>query len=131
MTQENLYYATGRRKTSVARTWLEPGSGEISVNGKPVDTYFGVKRHADSLMEPLKLTDKLGSFNVKVFVKGGGITGQAEAARHGISQALLKVDPDLREVLKRAGFVRRDPRMKERKKYGQKGARARFQFSKR
>ena len=131
MSKDSIYYATGRRKTSVARTWIEPGSGEVFVNNKPVETYFGLERHSDSVIEPLKITEKVSAFNVKVKVKGGGITGQAEAARHGISQALIKFDPELREVLKRAGFVRRDPRMKERKKYGQKGARASFQFSKR
>ncbi|PID77817.1 MAG: 30S ribosomal protein S9 [Deltaproteobacteria bacterium] len=131
MTKDSIYYATGRRKTSVARTWIEPGSGNIYINNKPVETYFGVKRHSESVMEPLQITDKISAFNVKVSVKGGGMTGQAEAARHGISQALIKFDPELRDVLKKAGFVRRDPRMKERKKYGQKGARASFQFSKR
>jgi small subunit ribosomal protein S9 len=131
MAKGSIYYATGRRKSSVARTWIEPGSGEIYVNEKPVETYFSIQRHSLSVIEPLKITDQASAFNVRIKVKGGGITGQAEAARHGISQALIKFDPDLREVLKRAGFVRRDPRMKERKKYGQKGARASFQFSKR
>lgn len=131
MSKDSIYYATGRRKTSVARTWIEPGAGEIFVNNKPVETYFGLKRHSDSVIEPLKITEKASAFNVKINVKGGGITGQAEAARHGLSQALIKFDPELRDVLKKAGFVRRDPRMKERKKYGQKGARASFQFSKR
>jgi len=131
MAKESIYYATGRRKSSVARTWIEPGSGEVYVNDKPVETYFGIQRHSLSVIEPLKITDQVSAFNVKIKVKGGGITGQAEAARHGISQALIKFDPELRETLKKAGFVRRDPRMKERKKYGQKGARASFQFSKR
>jgi small subunit ribosomal protein S9 len=131
MAKDSIYYATGRRKTSVARTWIEPGSGEVYVNDKPIDTYFGIQRHSLSVTEPLKITDQASAFNVRIKVKGGGITGQAEASRHGISQALIKFDPELRDVLKKAGFVRRDPRMKERKKYGQKGARASFQFSKR
>ncbi|MDY0131443.1 MAG: 30S ribosomal protein S9 [Desulforegulaceae bacterium] len=131
MAKDSRYYATGRRKTSVARTWIEPGAGEIYVNDKPIDTYFSIHRHSSSVIEPLKITDQISAFNIKIKVKGGGITGQAEASRHGISQALIKFDPELRDVLKRAGFVRRDPRMKERKKYGLKGARASFQFSKR
>jgi small subunit ribosomal protein S9 len=131
MAKDSTYYATGRRKTSVARTWIEAGSGEVFVNNKPLETYFSIERLSTSVTEPLKITDNVSAFNIKVNVKGGGITGQAEAARHGISQALIKFDPELRDVLKKAGFVRRDPRMKERKKYGQKGPRASFQFSKR
>jgi len=131
MQKENIYYATGKRKSAIARTWLTPGSGEISINNHPVEEYFPVETLRTELLEPFKLTNTTGSFNVKVSVKGGGIAGQAGAVRHGITKALILTDPDLRIPLKKAGFVKRDPRVKERKKYGQKGARARFQFSKR
>jgi small subunit ribosomal protein S9 len=131
MEKENIYYATGKRKSAIARTWLTPGNGEISINNHPVETYFPVETLRTELLEPFKLTNTAGSFNVKVSVKGGGIAGQAGAVRHGITKALILTDPDLRIPLKKAGFVKRDPRVKERKKYGQKGARARFQFSKR
>ena len=131
MEKENIYYATGKRKSAIARTWLTPGSGEISINNRPVEDYFPVETLRTELLEPFKLTNTFGSFNVKVSVKGGGIAGQAGAVRHGITKALILTDPDLRIPLKKAGFVKRDPRVKERKKYGQKGARARFQFSKR
>jgi small subunit ribosomal protein S9 len=131
MEKENIYYATGKRKSAIARTWLTPGNGEISINNHPVEEYFPVETLRTELLEPFKLTNTAGSFNVKVSVKGGGIAGQAGAVRHGITKALILTDPDLRIPLKKAGFVKRDPRVKERKKYGQKGARARFQFSKR
>jgi small subunit ribosomal protein S9 len=131
MEKENIYYATGKRKSAIARTWLTPGNGEISINNRPVEAYFPVETLRIELLEPFKLTNTAGSFNVKVSVKGGGIAGQAGAVRHGITKALILTDPDLRIPLKKAGFVKRDPRVKERKKYGQKGARARFQFSKR
>ncbi|MBW2603008.1 MAG: 30S ribosomal protein S9 [Deltaproteobacteria bacterium] len=131
MEQENVYYSTGKRKTSVARTWLIPGSGEITVNNKPIDEYFKVDSLKGIVKQPLVLTNTLESFDVKSKVVGGGISGQAGAIRHGITKALMLVNPDLRGALKKAGFVRRDARVKERKKYGQKGARARFQFSKR
>lgn len=131
MEKENIYYATGKRKKAIARTWLTPGSGEISINNRPVEAYFPVETLRNELIEPFKLTNTAGSFNVKASVKGGGIAGQAEAVRHGITKALILTDADLRIPLKKAGFVKRDPRVKERKKYGQKGARARFQFSKR
>jgi len=131
MEKENIYYATGKRKKAIARTWLTPGNGEISINNRPVEAYFPVETLRNELMEPFKLTNTAGSFNVKASVKGGGIAGQAEAVRHGITKALILTDADLRIPLKKAGFVKRDPRVKERKKYGQKGARARFQFSKR
>jgi small subunit ribosomal protein S9 len=131
MQKENIYYATGKRKSAIARTWLTPGNGEISINNRPVEAYFPVETLRIDLLEPFKLTNTAGSFNVKVSVKGGGIAGQAGAVRHGITKALILTDPDLRIPLKKAGFVKRDPRVKERKKYGQKGARARFQFSKR
>jgi small subunit ribosomal protein S9 len=131
METENTYYATGRRKSSIARTWLKPGSGEITVNSRKVDDYFKVEGAKAIMMQPLALTNTLGTFDIKVRVIGGGVTGQAGAIRHGITRALMLVDPDLRQSLKKAGFVRRDSRVKERKKYGQRGARARYQFSKR
>ena len=131
MNTENAYYATGKRKSSVARTWLAPGSGEIVVNGLPLDEYFTVSTARAAVLEPLLLTNTRDAFNVKVKVAGGGFSGQASAIRHGITRALILTDTELRTPLKKAGFVRRDPRVKERKKYGQKGARARFQFSKR
>ena len=131
MEKENVYYATGKRKSAIARTWLTPGTGEISINNRPFEAYFPVETLRTGLLEPFKLTNTAGSFDVKISVKGGGIAGQAGAARHGITKALILMDPDLRIPLKKAGFVKRDPRVKERKKYGQKGARARFQFSKR
>jgi small subunit ribosomal protein S9 len=131
MEKESVYYSTGKRKTSVARTWLTPGSGEIIVNNKPIDEYFKIESLKGMVKHPLVLTNTLESFNVKSRVVGGGVSGQAGAIRHGITRALMLANPDLRKVLKKAGFVRRDSRVKERKKYGQKGARARFQFSKR
>jgi small subunit ribosomal protein S9 len=131
MENENVYYSTGKRKTSVARTWLTPGSGEIIVNNKPIDEYFKIESLKGMVKHPLVLTNTLESFDVKSKVVGGGVSGQAGAIRHGITRALILADPDLRKALKKAGFVRRDSRVKERKKYGQKGARARFQFSKR
>lgn len=131
MGQENTYYATGRRKTAVARTWLKPGKGEIIINNKPMDEYFRVMAAKQITSQPLELTNTVGQFDIWVTVKGGGTVGQAGAVRHGITQALFQMNPDFRSVLKRAGFVRRDPRKKERDKYGQKGARARYQFSKR
>jgi len=131
MEKENVYYATGKRKSAIARTWLTPGTGEISINNRPLEAYFPVETLRTGLLEPFKLTNTTGSFDLKISVKGGGIAGQAGAARHGITKALILTDPDFRIPLKKAGFVKRDPRVKERKKYGQKGARARFQFSKR
>ena len=131
MEKENVYYATGKRKSAVARTWLKPGDGEITVNDQPIDTYFKIESIKTIVKQPLVLTNTLGSYDVKTKVMGGGFSGQAGAIRHGITKALIMVNPDLRQALKKAGYVRRDPRVKERKKYGQKGARARFQFSKR
>ena len=129
--QSNVVYATGKRKMAVARTWLTPGTGEIIINNKPVDQYFRLESARYLLMQPLELTDTIGAYDIKVSVKGGGMLGQAGAVRHGITKALFLTNPDLHLVLKKAGFVKRDPRTKERKKYGQRGARARFQFSKR
>ena len=131
MDKQNVYYATGRRKTAVAKTWLTPGTGSITINGRTLEDYFPLESAKIVLTQPLTLTNNLDSFDVRVTVKGGGINGQVGAVRHGITRALLEVDPDLRTPLKKAGFVKRDPRSKERKKYGQRGARARFQFSKR
>ena len=131
MNTENIYYATGKRKSAIARTWLKPGKGEIIINNRPVDDYFKTPSAKILMMQPLVLTNTLGSYDIKVRVLGGGISGQAGAIRRGITKALIDIDPDLRQILKKAGFVKRDPRVKERKKYGQKGARARFQFSKR
>lgn len=131
MEKGNVYYATGRRKSAIARTWLTPGNGEIIVNNRPVGEYFPVQSAQAMMKQPLVITNTLDSYNVMVRVVGGGISGQAGAIRHGITKALMLLDPEFRQSLKRAGFVRRDPRVKERKKYGQRGPRARFQFSKR
>jgi small subunit ribosomal protein S9 len=125
------FYGTGRRKSSVARVWLGEGSGKITVNKKPLEEYFKKDTSKKVVVEPLQVTDRLDKHDLYITVKGGGYTGQAGAIRHGIARALLESDQDLRPVLKKAGLLRRDPRVKERKKYGQKGARARFQFSKR
>ncbi len=131
MEKEMTYYATGRRKSAIAKTWLKPGRGDVTVNQRPVDDYFPIEALRLQMLEPLKMTNTLGSFDVRITVLGGGIAGQAGAVRHGITRALIQADPELRQPLKRAGFVKRDPRVRERKKYGQRGARARFQFSKR
>ena len=131
MENENVYYATGKRKTSVAKTWLKPGTGNIIVNNKTLEEYFVQKTARDLLSLPLVLAEKNDSVDIIVRVMGGGIMSQSGAVRHGISKALVLSDPDLRGVLKKAGCLTRDSRIKERKKYGQKGARARFQFSKR
>lgn len=131
MQQENIYYSTGRRKTAISRTWLTPGSGQITINNLPAEKYFPIETTRIDMTQPFKITNTVGSYDVKATVVGGGIAGQAGAVRHGITRALVLVNPDFRLALKRAGFIKRDPRVKERKKYGQKGARARFQFSKR
>lgn len=125
------YYGTGRRKSAVARVYLLPGKGEITINKRGIDDYFGLETLKLIVRQPLNLTDTLTKFDVKVNVYGGGYTGQAGAIRHGISRALLIADDDFRQPLKKAGFLTRDPRMKERKKYGLKGARRAPQFSKR
>ncbi|AEE97069.1 MAG: small subunit ribosomal protein [Clostridiales bacterium] len=126
------YYATGRRKTSVARVRLIPGGkGNITVNGKNADEYFNIETLRIQVRQPLELTNMADKFDVVVKVSGGGFTGQAGAVRHGIARALQLVDPELREPLKKAGMLTRDPRMKERKKYGLKAARRAPQFSKR
>ena len=125
------YYGTGRRKKSVARVRLVPGEGNITINERTLDNYFGLETMKVIVKQPLTLTDTLTKFDVICTVIGGGFTGQAGAIRHGISRALLKADEELRPALKKAGFLTRDPRMKERKKYGLKKARKASQFSKR
>lgn len=125
------YYGTGRRKKSVARVRLVPGDGRIVINGRDIDEFFGLETLKAVVRQPLVLTDTTNRYDVLVNVSGGGFTGQAGAIRHGIARALLKVDQELRPVLKKAGFLTRDPRMKERKKYGLKAARRAPQFSKR
>ena len=131
MEQENVFYATGKRKSAIARTWIRPGSGEVTVNDRPLEDYFKVESARIMLLEPFRITNTQGNYDVRVRVLGGGINGQAGAIRHGITRALIATNPEFRLPLKKAGFVKRDPREKERKKYGQRGARARFQFSKR
>jgi small subunit ribosomal protein S9 len=126
------YYGTGRRKTSVARVYLRPGKGKLEVNGEMWNKHFGERPLIEQIIKaPLKETHTLTKYDILVNVVGGGVVGQAGAIRHGIARALIVANPALRPALKRAGFLTRDPRMKERKKYGQKGARKRFQFSKR
>jgi small subunit ribosomal protein S9 len=125
------YYGTGRRKTSTARVYLRPGSGKITVNKREFENYFPNEALQMIIRQPLRLTENAESFDIYVNVDGGGTAGQAGAVRHGITRALMEYNSDLRPTLKRAGLITRDPRQKERKKYGQKGARARFQFSKR
>jgi small subunit ribosomal protein S9 len=125
------YYGTGRRKKSIARVYLVPGKGNITINKRDMDSYFGLETLKVIVRQPLALTDTTNKFDVIVNVHGGGYTGQAGAIRHGISRALLQADSDLRPALKKAGYLTRDPRMKERKKYGLKAARRAPQFSKR
>ena len=125
------YYGTGRRKTSVARVYLVPGTGKITINKRDIDEYLGLEVLKLTVRQPLVATETLDTFDVLVNVVGGGVSGQAGAIRHGISRALLQVDGEYRPVLKKAGFLTRDPRMKERKKYGLKAARRAPQFSKR
>lgn len=128
---ETAFYGTGKRKSSVARVWMKPGSGEILVNGHSPKEYFKIHRLIRMVHDPLELTGTISNFAININVQGGGISGQAGAVRHGIARALLNMDNNLRLKLKKAGFLTRDPRAKERKKYGQRGARARYQFSKR
>jgi len=128
---EIQYYGTGRRKTSTARVYLRPGAGEVQINRKPFDRYFPNETLRMIIRQPLHLTETVNKFDILVNVSGGGPAGQAGAIRHGITRALIDFNADLRPTLKQAGLVTRDPRIKERKKYGQKGARKRFQFSKR
>ena len=128
---EVKYYCTGRRKSSVARVYITPGSGKITVNKRDLEEFFGLETLKFIVRQPLVLTETLDKYDIKVNVHGGGYTGQAGAIRHGISRALLEVDAELRPALKKAGFLTRDPRMKERKKPGLKAARRAPQFSKR
>jgi len=125
------FYATGKRKSSIARVWLKAGTGEIIVNTKTLQNYFGRETSKMVVMQPLELTENVGKFDIFCTVKGGGDSGQAGAIKHGITKALIAIDADLRGTLKKAGFITRDSRIKERKKYGKKAARASFQFSKR
>lgn len=131
MAELTQYYGTGRRKTSTARVYLRPGNGEIMINRRKFEEYFPNETLQMIIRQPLRLTETSAKFDILVNVDGGGISGQAGAVRHGITRALMEYSPELRSSLKKAGFVSRDPRKKERKKYGQKGARKRFQFSKR
>ncbi len=128
---EERYHATGKRKSAVARVWMWPGEGEITINKRPIDDY--IKRETAKMVvrQPLELTETSGKYNIYVNVRGGGLSGQAGAIKHGIAKALIDINPGFRSVLKKAGLITRDSRIKERKKYGQRGARARFQFSKR
>jgi small subunit ribosomal protein S9 len=128
---EERYYATGKRKTAVARVWLRPGDGNITINKRHIDDYLKRETAKMVIRQPLELTETLGKYDIYVNVRGGGMSGQAGAIKHGISKALLEVNPDFRPLLKKAGFLTRDSRVKERKKYGQPGARKRFQYSKR
>ena len=128
---EDRYYATGKRKKSIARVWLSPGSGEFKVNKKSLGEYFKRETLKMIIQQPFELTNTLGQYDVFANVHGGGISGQAGAMKHGISKVLLEINSDFRSILKKAGFITRDSRVKERKKYGQKGARARYQYSKR
>jgi len=132
MAEQYTYSATGRRKCATARVYLRyPGTGQFTVNARPLDRYFTRETSKMVLLQPLTLTEQVGNFDIVVNVRGGGHTGQAGAIKHGIARALTSANPDFRPILKRAGFLTRDARKKERKKYGQRGARARFQFSKR
>jgi len=128
---KNAFYSTGRRKQAVARVWMMPGSGKILINHREIDDYFGRATSKMILRQPLELTETTNRYDIYVNVAGGGLSGQADAIQHGITRSLMKINASFRPALKKAGFVTRDPRIKERKKYGQRGARARFQFSKR
>jgi small subunit ribosomal protein S9 len=128
---ENGFYATGRRKEATARVWLKAGTGVVTVNGRDINNYFGRETSKMVLFQPLEMLEHKGKIDLTVNVKGGGLSGQAGAIRHGISRALCSFNPEFRPVLKKAGFLTRDARAVERKKYGQPGARRRFQFSKR
>src|SRR5512138_1584171 len=125
------YYGTGKRKSSIARVWMKPGTGTITVNSKSLDDYFGRETSKMVVRQPLELVEKVGIFDINVTVSGGGDSGQAGAIKHGITKALLEADAELRGTLKKAGFITRDSRVKERKKYGKAAARKSFQFSKR
>jgi len=128
---EELIHTIGKRKSSVARVWMRPGSGRITINKKPMDEYLTRDLDKILIQHPFALTDTAGKYDVTINVRGGGISGQAGAMRHGISRALVELNPDMRPILKKADLLTRDARVKERKKYGQPGARKRFQYSKR
>lgn len=125
------FYSTGKRKTAIARVWMVPGDGTILVNSRPIEEYFSRDTLKMVIRQPLELTSNVGKFDIKVSVAGGGMSSQAGAIKHGISKALVDVDESLRQTLKKAGFLTRDARIKERKKYGKRGARRSFQYSKR
>lgn len=131
MVEAFRYYDTGKRKSAIARVWLMAGDGKISINRRPFEDYFPLETHKTIIESPLKLTNTLGQYDAYITVRGGGVSGQASAIRHGIAKSLLHLDATFRPVLKQAGFLTRDSRIKERKKYGQKKARKRFQYSKR
>ena len=131
MAAEKLFYATGRRKTSSARVYLKPGKGKVTINGKTSDDYLTRLQSRMVIMQPLDAIGQMGKFDLRVMVTGGGESGQAGAIRHGVTRALIAFNPEFKDVLKKAGFVTRDPRMVERKKYGVRGARRRGQYSKR
>jgi len=131
MIDSTSHYATGRRKNAVARVWIQDGAGKIEINKRTLEVYFGRETSRMVFRQALELTETSGKFDIFVTVRGGGLSGQADAIRHGLSRALTKWNPELRPQLKKAGYLTRDARKKERKKYGQRGARARFQFSKR
>ncbi|UCE35499.1 MAG: 30S ribosomal protein S9 [Deltaproteobacteria bacterium] len=128
---EERYYATGKRKSAIARVWMKLGDGKITINKRPIDEYLTTDVAKMIVTQPLELTNTVGRYDIMVNVKGGGYSGQVGAIKHGISRALLHVSPEFREPLKKEGFLTRDPRIKERKKYGLRSARARFQYSKR
>jgi small subunit ribosomal protein S9 len=128
---QKSFYATGRRKEAVARVWIQPGNGKIAINTRSLEDYFGRETSRMVFRQALELTETSGGLDIFCTVRGGGLSGQADAIRHGISRALIRYNPELRPSLKKAGYLTRDARKKERKKYGQRGARARFQFSKR
>ncbi len=125
------FYATGKRKSAIAKVWLSEGTGNVKVNGRPAEDYFTMDTAREMVFQPLSVTESGNKFDFMIKVSGGGIAGQAGAVKHGISKALMEFDPEMRGLLKKAGYLTRDARIKERKKYGQRGARARFQFSKR
>ncbi len=125
------FYATGKRKSAIAKVWLSEGTGDIKVNGRAVEDYFTMDTAREMVFQPLSVTESGNKFDFMIKVSGGGIAGQAGAVKHGISKVLQEFDPEMRALLKKAGYLTRDARIKERKKYGQRGARARYQFSKR
>ena len=129
--EKNAFYSTGRRKQAVARVWMMPGTGKITINRREIDDYFGRATSKMIIRQPLELTETTNRYDIFVNVSGGGLSGQADAIKHGITRSLMKLNASFRPQLKKAGFITRDSRAKERKKYGQRGARARFQFSKR